>query len=57
MTILKCFDCGNTFEAKSVKDSELVTCPVCEAEYKVLLRDGKAKLEVFIYENEEQNEL
>jgi lysine biosynthesis protein LysW len=57
MFVLKCSDCGNTFKVDRIKDDELVACPVCEAEYKVLLKDGKVTLEEFVYENEDFGEL
>ncbi len=57
MFVLKCSECGNTFKVDHAKDGELVACPVCEAEYKVLLKDGKVKLEEFVYENEDFGEL
>ena len=56
MVILKCFDCGNTFELMKVKDGELVTCPVCEGNYEVSIKDGKAKLKECIYEEGDANE-
>jgi len=55
--ILKCVDCGNTFKADAVKDGNIVTCPVCDAEYTVIVKDGNVQLKDFIYENEDNGEL
>lgn len=57
MFVLRCSDCGNTFKIDRLKDDDLVACPVCEAEYKVLLKDVKVTLEEFVYENEDSGEL
>jgi DNA-directed RNA polymerase subunit RPC12/RpoP len=55
--ILKCVNCGNTFKIDTVTDSEIVTCPICEADYKVIVKDGRVQLDEFVYEGEDFGEL
>ena len=57
MQILKCSECGNTFKTEAVKEGEIVTCTVCDATYKVHIKEGRIKLEMFIYEEEDLGEL
>jgi DNA-directed RNA polymerase subunit RPC12/RpoP len=53
MYILKCTNCGNTFRTETVVQGKLVTCPICEAEYTLLVGEGKIRLKEFIFENDE----
>lgn len=57
MQILKCSECGNTFKTDAVKGGEIVTCPICEANYEVHIKEGRIKLEMFIYGKEDLGEL
>jgi lysine biosynthesis protein LysW len=55
--IFKCSECGNTFKIDKVDMDEIVRCPVCEADYKVVIKEGKVQLTEFIYESEDSGEL
>ncbi len=51
--ILKCSECGNTFQRDGLKDGAIVACPICDAGYKVSVKNGKVLLEDFVYEDED----
>jgi DNA-directed RNA polymerase subunit RPC12/RpoP len=55
--IFKCSECGNTFKIDKLISEEIVRCPACEADYKVVVKEGKMQLTEFLYENEDPGEL
>ncbi len=55
--ILKCTECGNTFLKERLIDGELVSCPVCEANYRVEMKDGRIQLLDFLFEEKDLGEL
>jgi Zn finger protein HypA/HybF involved in hydrogenase expression len=52
MIVVKCLDCRNTFKTDGT-DGDLVVCPICEADYKLIIKDGKATLEEFNYDKDD----
>jgi DNA-directed RNA polymerase subunit RPC12/RpoP len=50
--IFKCTECGNTFSREGVKDGDAIYCPICEANYKAVLKSGKMCLEDFEEEDD-----
>jgi lysine biosynthesis protein LysW len=54
---LKCSECGNTFSRDNLKDGEIVACPICEADYTVVVKDKKVHLEDYVYETKDLGEL
>ena len=55
--ILKCTECGNTFQRERLINGEVVTCPVCDANYKAVMKDGKLRLEDLVFEEQDLGEL
>lgn len=52
MNILKCPECGNTFKIDQPKENQKVTCPVCEADYRVHIDGGRVTIKDFLYEED-----
>jgi Zn finger protein HypA/HybF involved in hydrogenase expression len=55
--ILKCTECGNTFQRERVVDGEVVTCPVCDSSYRAAVEEGKVRLVDFVFEEKDLGEL
>ncbi len=53
----KCAECGNTFNIEITALDKVITCPICEADYKAVMKGGRVHLEAFIYEGEDPGEL
>jgi DNA-directed RNA polymerase subunit RPC12/RpoP len=54
---VKCVECGNTFQKDRAHDGEEVSCPVCEACYTIIIKDGKASLRNHVFEEKDPGEL
>ncbi len=55
--IHKCSECGNNFKIDKLEDGEIVACPICEANYKVIVKDGNLRVEAYLYEGDDLGEL
>lgn len=55
--ITKCTECGNTFKIDIPSADDIVCCPICEANYKAIIQDGKTKLVEYVYETHDLGEL
>lgn len=53
----KCSECGNTFTFDNSKFDDIISCPICEANYKIVVKDGKPKLTEYVYDTEDPGEL
>jgi DNA-directed RNA polymerase subunit RPC12/RpoP len=54
---LKCNECGNTFHKERLIDGEIIACPVCDANYKAVMKDGIIRLEDYVFEEKDLGEL
>ena len=54
---MKCTECGNTFQRERLVNGEVLTFPVCDANYKAVIKDGKLRLEDLVFEEQDLGEL
>ena len=54
---IKCTECGNTFKIEIPNTDDIVACPICEANYKTAVKDGKTILTEYVYETQDLGEL
>jgi hypothetical protein len=40
-----------------LKDREVVACPICEADYQVIVNNGKIEINEYVYEGPDLGEL
>ena len=38
-------------------EGQVVTCPICDANYKIVIKNGKIRLEDFVFEENDLGEL
>ena len=50
-------NCGNMFRIDAVHDCELVTCSICEVDFKVVTKDVKVQWKELVCEGEDFGEL
>ena len=54
---MKCTECGNTFLKERIVEGQVVTCPICDANYRIVTKNGKVRLEDFVFEEKDLGEL
>ena len=55
--IIKCTECGNTFSKEGPIHDEIVSCPICDAQYKATVKYGKLSLQDYLFEESDPGEL
>jgi len=55
--IIKCTECGNTFIKESPFHEDVISCPICEAQFKAVVTHGKLQLEDFVFDEKDPGEL
>jgi DNA-directed RNA polymerase subunit RPC12/RpoP len=56
--VLKCIECGNLLKKESITEDQVIICPICDSQYKVVATsDGKQRLEEFSFGGNDPGEL
>lgn len=55
--ILKCGQCGNTFNKEAPGQDNIVTCPICDAQYIAVIKAGKVQLKDYVFEETDPGQL
>ena len=50
---MKCTECGNTFSIQVPSDGDIVACPICEADFKAVIKNEKVQFKEFVYEDDD----
>jgi hypothetical protein len=54
----KCAECGNALKKESITEDQMVICPICDSQYKVVsTSDGKQRLKEFSFGGNDPGEL
>jgi DNA-directed RNA polymerase subunit RPC12/RpoP len=54
----KCTECGNSLKRESITEDQVIICPTCDSQYKVVSApDGKQRLEEFTFGGSDPGEL
>lgn len=54
----KCIECGNPLKKESITEDQVIICPTCDSQYKVVSTpDGKQRLEEFTFGGNDPGEL
>jgi uncharacterized Zn finger protein (UPF0148 family) len=55
---LKCNECGNPLKKESTNEEQILTCPICDTQYKIVSdANGKQRLEAFTFGGNDPGEL
>jgi DNA-directed RNA polymerase subunit RPC12/RpoP len=55
--IFKCTQCGNTFTREAAVQDDIVTCPICDAQYITVVNLGKIQLKDYVFEEQDLEQL